>query len=160
MRVQVLGKQTLALVFGIFIGLCLSIVLFTDSEKSYKSVSNFWKDVKGDAAKNKTEELETEELYDESLANKLFEDVRVLCWIMTTPENHKTKAIHIKKTWGRRCNKLLFMSSKADADLGAVALPVGEGRDNLWDKTKSAFQYVYQNHFDEADWFLKADDDK
>ena len=22
-----------------------------------------------------------------------------------------------------------------------------------------AFEYVYKNHFDEADWFLKADDD-
>ena len=22
-----------------------------------------------------------------------------------------------------------------------------------------AFEYVYENHFDEADWFLKADDD-
>ena len=51
------------------------------------------------------------------------------------------------------------MSSKEDEDLPTVKLKVGEGRDNLWGKTKNAFKYVYQNHFEEYDWFVKADDD-
>ena len=46
----------------------------------------------------------------------LYEKVRVLCWIMTTPENHKTKALAVKETWGNRCNILLFMSSELGAD--------------------------------------------
>lgn len=46
-----------------------------------------------------------------SVANQLYNDVKILCWIMTNPKNHQKKARHIKRTWGSRCNRLLFMSS-------------------------------------------------
>lgn len=94
-----------------------------------------------------------------SVAAELFGKVRILCWIMTTPENHQTKAIHVHRTWGRRCNKLIFMSTTMDKELDTVVLPMAEGRNRLWGKTKAAFKYIYENHINDADWFLKADDD-
>ena len=51
------------------------------------------------------------------------------------------------------------MSTAEDPALGSVALNLTEGRDKLWAKTKAAFTYVYTRHREEADWFLKADDD-
>jgi glycoprotein-N-acetylgalactosamine 3-beta-galactosyltransferase len=41
-----------------------------------------------------------------------------------------------------------------------VALPVENGRSHLWNKTRLAMKYVYENHFKDADWFMRADDDK
>lgn len=40
-----------------------------------------------------------------------------------------------------------------------MKIPAVEGYDNLWGKTREAFRYVWEYHRDEADWFLKADDD-
>ncbi|CAG7830156.1 unnamed protein product [Allacma fusca] len=94
------------------------------------------------------------------VAAELEKEVRVLCWVMTNPSNHKPRTIHVKRTWGRRCNRLLLISSVQDDLIGTVGLPnVSEGRDWLWAKTKGAFQYIWEHHRDEADWFLKADDD-
>ena len=60
----------------------------------------------------KTTVINNKENYDSSNTTQLFQAVRILCWIMTSPPNHKTKATAVKDTWGRRCNYLLFVSSE------------------------------------------------
>lgn len=84
-------------------------------------------------------------LYDHTLADRLFDEVKILCWVFTIPENHKTKAQAVKNTWGRRCNKLIFMSSVEDKELGAIAIPGEQGRDHLWNKTMNVIRYVRIN---------------
>lgn len=99
------------------------------------------------------------ELYQQETADFLYNEVKILCWIMISPTNHQTRGVHIKNTWGKRCNKLLFMSSIEDPELDSVALPVKNTKSNLWPKTKAAFKFISKNHLNDYDWFLKADDD-
>ena len=78
---------------------------------------------------------------------------------MTSPKNLYKKAIHVKKTWGKRCTKLIFFSSTTNDIFPTIGLNVTEGREHLTAKTMRGFRYVYDNFFGEADWFMKADDD-
>ncbi|KAI5612181.1 glycoprotein-N-acetylgalactosamine 3-beta-galactosyltransferase 1-A [Silurus asotus] len=96
---------------------------------------------------------------DSHVADELFKKVRILCWVMTGPDNLQLKARHVKATWSRHCNTVLFMSSKEDHDFPTVGLETSEGRDQLYWKTIRAFHYALKHHGEEADWFLKADDD-
>ncbi|MBN3296527.1 C1GTB galactosyltransferase, partial [Amia calva] len=85
--------------------------------------------------------------------------VRVLCWVLTSPATLWVKALHVRNTWGRYCDRLLFMSSTADPSFPAVGLNTSEGRGALYNKTMAAFSLLHDRHLQEADWFLKADDD-
>lgn len=101
------------------------------------------------------------EPYEHFMADKLYNEVRILCYILTHADNHKTKVRHIKNTWGKRCNKLLIMTTKLDPEFPEiVVLPVENGRSHLWHKARLALKYVYDHHLNDADWFLRADDDK
>ncbi|KAG8129618.1 putative Glycoprotein [Naja naja] len=94
-----------------------------------------------------------------SVADELYDKVRILCWVMTGPQNLERKARHVKATWTRHCNVVVFMSSVEDKDFPTVGLGTKEGRDQLYWKTIRAFHYVHAHHLEQADWFLKADDD-
>ncbi|KAH8410017.1 hypothetical protein KR009_004219 [Drosophila setifemur] len=90
--------------------------------------------------------------------NHSFKETRILCMVPTNPKTQENRAIHIKHTWGARCNKLIFMSTKANKQLGAVELNVKEGSSNLWGKTRASMEYVYKHNFRKYDWFLKVDE--
>ena len=58
----------------------------------------------------------------------LSERVSVLCLVITQPKNLRTKAVAVKNAWGRRCNKLLFISSVPDKELPALGFNTTEGK--------------------------------
>ncbi|KER23538.1 hypothetical protein T265_14620, partial [Opisthorchis viverrini] len=49
---------------------------------------------------------------------------KILCYINTYPATHLSRALHVKLTWARKCNKHLFMSSETDKELGAPVLNI------------------------------------
>ncbi|XP_039092173.1 glycoprotein-N-acetylgalactosamine 3-beta-galactosyltransferase 1 [Hyaena hyaena] len=93
------------------------------------------------------------------IAEYLYQKVKILCWVMTGPQNLEKKAKHVKATWAQHCNKVLFMSSVENKDFPTVGLKTREGRDQLYWKTIKAFQYVHDHYLEDAHWFMKADDD-
>jgi len=78
---------------------------------------------------------------------------------MTSPAYLSDRAKSVKETWGKRCDILLFMSGKADPNFPVIKLDVEEGFEKLWYKTRAALDYIYQHHLNDAEWFVKADDD-
>lgn len=92
-------------------------------------------------------------------ADELFEEVRILCFVLTTEPQHDTKAWHVKNNWGRRCNRLIFASNVEDEQLGALEMVERDGRARLWRKVKTAMAHIYNNFYTEFDWVFKADDD-
>lgn len=148
--------------FNFICGFLVGISFFIVSYNIKKNNSN----IKDNEAVTKSSspvnrELKPLDLYEHTLADKLYDEVRILCYVFTHADNHKTKVRHVINTWGKRCNKLLIMSTKEDPEIpGIVVLPVENGRSHLWFKARFALKYVHDHHLKDADWFLRADDDK
>jgi hypothetical protein len=141
---------------GFLVGVFFFIVIFNISKNTQKSPVI---PIKSEIAV--TEPSPISELYEHNLSDFLFNEVRILCYVFTHESNHKSKVVHVRATWGKRCNKLLFMSTKEDPEIpGIVVLPIENGRSHLWYKARHALKYVHDHHINDADWFLRADDDK
>ncbi len=103
----------------------------------------------------------------------LFDEVRVLCFVLTSPKSRQ-KAARVQDTWGARCNRMLFMTAQkgdlyieSGATTSRLAIYIPEllllltdhllnnsvvldvERDEyryLWNKTKTAFKHVFYHH--------------
>merc|ERR1740139_1533831 len=85
---------------------------------------------------------------------------KIFCLVYTIEEFHY-KIPSIKETWGSKCDGFMVASNKTDAFLGAVDIP-HEGPEiyrNIWQKVRSMWSYVYDNYYDEYDWFHIGGDD-
>lgn len=111
--------------------------------------------------KNDSQVVSVNEIGSDAIVNsdELFSSIKILCMVLTSPKNHRKRAIHVKNTWGQRCNKLIFGSTEPDDEINPIVFDVEENYFLLWGKTKRFMKYIHETYYDEYDWFFKADDD-
>jgi len=142
-------RNTIFLVLGIMLG-----VRVTD----FMGYLKLWRD-NDLRASEKAALLKYPVASEEHLAFWLTREVRILCLVLTMPSSHSTKAARVNRTWGARCNKLIFMSTRADPHLNILKMNMSESRQNLYAKVRTGMAHVHKHYLNEYDWFLKADDD-
>lgn len=128
---------------GVVIGLILFAVLFSEDTSYSATIPPVEQNIK---YVHNTEALEK------------IKKIRILCLLNTNPAHHY-RALHIKQTWGRNCDKLIFASTLTDMNLGTIGFNVTDSHDYIWTKQTMMMQYVYKNYWHHYDWFYKADDD-
>jgi glycoprotein-N-acetylgalactosamine 3-beta-galactosyltransferase len=96
---------------------------------------------------------------------------RVLCLILTSPQNFLTRAKAVNETWAPRCNGYFFITEHIPKSLTHEQLKFTEqvpiapiknitpGYEHLTQKSTLAFLFAYENYLNDFDWFVKADDD-
>ena len=103
---------------------------------------------------------------DNRTAQQLYNRVRILCYVPVADSGLRDKALHVYRTWGRHCNKLVFFAehepSGENAELGLPVVGLGipdTGNYDLTNKMFASMQYLYEHHLNDYDWFMKADTD-
>jgi len=92
---------------------------------------------------------------------------RVLCTVFTYKKNFNLKAQYVDQTWGKRCDKTIYMSGYLNetekqlySHMDIVYLNVTDtNRLNLTTKTIETLLYANRILIEDFDWILKADDD-
>ena len=94
---------------------------------------------------------------------------RVWCSVLTMWPERRHGIEMVIDTWAPLCDRIVFVvdnSTKTpEYDLGFEFLklplltPQSEDARNIWDKSWRTWRHVGTHHIDEAEWFLKLDDD-
>lgn len=81
-----------------------------------------------------------------------YRKIRILCFIGTSTNNFATKVVHIRKTWGKNCDKIIFASNKSDPQLGVIGFNGPDDRSHFFKKLVNLMSYIRWNFIDEYDW--------
>ncbi|XP_060569359.1 glycoprotein-N-acetylgalactosamine 3-beta-galactosyltransferase 1-like isoform X2 [Ruditapes philippinarum] len=84
---------------------------------------------------------------------------RVLCLILTSYITFRSRVPAVNATWARRCDKQFYVLKTEKKAPDIINSPFEETRNNIVHKIKFALSYIYENHIDDFDWLIKADDD-
>lgn len=80
--------------------------------------------------------------------------------ILTQPSTLRKRLIHVNATWAQRCDQVVYYSSVENNEFPIIKVDIpAEQRKHLTLKLRLAWKYVFDNHFNDADWFFSCDDD-
>ena len=85
---------------------------------------------------------------------------KILCMIYTHDAGHD-RVVAIAQTWGSRCDGFIAASNATDHSIGAIDLlqQGPEEYNNMWQKVRSMWTYVYDHYLDEFDYVHFGGDD-
>ncbi|KAL9179903.1 hypothetical protein ACHAXT_007873 [Thalassiosira profunda] len=85
---------------------------------------------------------------------------KIFCLVYTIEKFHD-RIPAIRETWGQKCDGFMVASTKTDKILGTVNIPHEgpEEYDNIWQKVRSMWSYVYDNYYEKYDYFHIGGDD-
>eukprot|EP00532_Pseudo-nitzschia_australis_P011035 CAMPEP_0168230152 /NCGR_PEP_ID=MMETSP0140_2-20121125/15754_1 /TAXON_ID=44445 /ORGANISM="Pseudo-nitzschia australis, Strain 10249 10 AB" /LENGTH=1107 /DNA_ID=CAMNT_0008162207 /DNA_START=48 /DNA_END=3371 /DNA_ORIENTATION=+ len=102
--------------------------------------------------------VETE--YDKKMEESGKKRDKIFCLVYTIESGHP-KIPLIRETWGPKCDGFMVGSTKTDVSIGAVNIQHEgpEEYDNIWQKVRSMWSYIYDNYYEKYDWFHVGGDD-
>jgi hypothetical protein len=92
--------------------------------------------------------------YDASMQGKEASRPKIFCLVYTISSFHE-RIHNIRKTWGPKCDGFMVGSNLTDTALGTVNI-VHDGPEeynNIWQKVRSMWSYIYDNYYEKYDWF-------
>lgn len=86
--------------------------------------------------------------------------VKIFCFVYTIADSHD-RIPPILQSWGQKCDGFMVASTKTDKSLHTVNI-LHEGPEeygNIWQKVRSIWSYVYDNYYEDYDFFHIGGDD-
>lgn len=85
---------------------------------------------------------------------------KILCIVQTSGHRHADRVPALRRTWGPKCDGFVVASNVTDRTLGTVRIPVEADEINTrkWLRVRTTCSYIYDNYFDEYDWFFFSND--
>ncbi|ESO99709.1 hypothetical protein LOTGIDRAFT_66572, partial [Lottia gigantea] len=92
------------------------------------------------------------------IADKLESTIRIVCWVWCSGRDIYNQTVAIRKTWGRKCDKLIIFTDVQFVGIDTIDLVRA---DVTYSKSRyiMAYRYVYKHYKDYGDWFFGTFDE-
>lgn len=96
-----------------------------------------------------------------NVASPAVEGVRIFCGIYTMEKNHRTNVLATRNTWAKHCDGFIAFSTAEDLAIPSINISHegDESYDNMWQKSRSIWKYIYSHLSGHYDYYLLGGDD-